>query len=337
MSPAPGSAGEMGRAEIEQAGVERADIEQAGAAIAGRVRRTPVIEVDVPCVDGVLRGVALKLECLQHAGSFKPRGAFWSVLSAPERPECLVAASGGNHGLAVAHVGAALGIPTKIFVPTIAAPVKVAAIRALGAEVVQVGAVYAEALAASQDAAGAPGALALHAYDAPATIAGQGTVGLEILHQVPDVDTILVAVGGGGLVAGVRAACDEAVRVIAVETERCATYATALTAGREQAITPSGVAADALGASTVGALARGILARHGVPSVVVGDADTMATRRWLWEALRVVVEPSGAVALTALRTGAYRPEAGERVAVVLCGANTDPADLTAGPDGPAGR
>lgn len=303
----------------------------AAAATAPWVRRTPVIEVDLDTPTGSVP-VVLKLEGLQHAGTFKPRGAFWTVLSQPERPAKLVAASGGNHGLAVAHVGAALGIPAQIFVPRIASVVKVRAIAALGAEVVQVGAHYAEALAASRDAASQPGVLSLHAYDSPTTVAGQGTLGRELAEQVRDLDTVLVAVGGGGLISGVRLALAEDVRVVSVETEGCATYAASRAAGERVGIEPSGVAADALGAAWLGEIAWSVLSAnrvpgHEVPALTVADAEVSAARTWLWRRLRLVAEPAGATALAAVLSGKYRPQVGERVAVVVCGANTDPSDL----------
>ncbi|MDT9595206.1 serine/threonine dehydratase [Nocardioides zeae] len=304
----------------------RAEIGAAAVAIAPYVRRTPVL-------DAVVGGhpATLKLELLQHAGSFKPRGAFASVLAASTRPERLVAASGGNHGLAVAHVGATLGIPAEIFVPATAPAVKVAGLRARGARVHQVGATYAEAYAASADAAAAPGALALHAYDAPLTVTGQGTLGRELEEQVVALgaeapDTVVVAVGGGGLAGGVAAwFAGTPTRVVAVEPTGCPTLHAALAAGEPVAVAPGGVAADSLGASRIGAI--GFAALRHATSVLVEDADVLDARRWLWDELRLVAEPGGAAAVAALRSGAYVPAPGERVAVVVCGANTDPSDL----------
>lgn len=301
-------------------------IAAAAAKIRPWVRRTPVLDVAVDTPAGPV-DLVLKLESLQHAGTFKPRGAFWSVLSLSAPPQRLVAASGGNHGLAVAHVGAALGILAQIFVPTIASPVKVSAIEALGAEVVQVGAHYAEALAASREAAAGEGVLAVHAYDAETTVAGQGTLGLELAEQIDDLDTVLVAVGGGGLISGVRLALPGRVRVVAVETDGCATYATALGAGEPVTISPSGIAADALGAARIGDIAWQVLPDRGVPAVTVSDDEVRAARQWLWDRLRLVAEPAGATALAAVLAGHYQPASGERVAVVVCGANTDPSDL----------
>jgi threonine dehydratase len=298
--------------------------------IAGRVRRTPVVEVEVPTPSGA-RSVVLKLELLQHSGSFKPRGAFHSVLSGQERPDVLVAASGGNHGLAVAHVGHALGMAARIFVPRSAPAVKVAGIRALGAEVDQVGDTYAEAMAASTEEAGRPGVMALHAYDSWGTVTGQGTLGLEIAEQVVDADTVVVAVGGGGLMAGVATALSGAApgcRVVAVEPRRCPTLSTALQQGAPLAVEVGGVAADSLGASRLGDIASHVARERGVTSVLVDDPAIIAAQRWLWRAARIAAEPGGATALAALLSGAWVPAEGERVCVVVCGGNADPAGLS---------
>ncbi|MGL5816202.1 MAG: pyridoxal-phosphate dependent enzyme, partial [Phycicoccus sp.] len=240
--------------------VSRDDVIRAMAVIAGRVRRTPMLDVDLP---GGMRAT-LKLELFQHTGSFKPRGAFTSVLSAVERPALLVTASGGNHGLAVAHVGSELGIPARVFVPEPTPAVKVDGIRALGAEVVRAGATYAEALAASAEDVVGTGAFALHAYDAPETVAGQGTVGLEIDHQARP-DTVLVAVGGGGLAAGIATWFERsATSVVAIEPVTCNALNAALAQGAPVLVTPSGVAGDSLGASTVGSIAFDVARRTGM-------------------------------------------------------------------------
>ena len=301
------------------------DIRAAVALIAPWIRRTPILEVDVAG-----RPVTLKLELFQHSGSFKARGAFTSVLSAPEPPTALVAASGGNHGLAVAHVGHRLGIPTRIFVPEAAPAVKVDAIAALGAEVDRVGSTYAEAFLASREAAERPGVLALHAYDSFGTVTGQGTLGVEIGQQVPDVDTVLLAVGGGGLCSGVTlglAGSRPAARVVAVEPTTCPTLHDALAAGAPVDVQVGGVAADALGASRLGRIAFAAVTAHRTASLLVEDAAILEARRWLWREARVAAEPAGATALAAVLTGAYVPSDGERVCVVVCGGNADPAGL----------
>lgn len=301
----------------------RADIAAAADLIASHVRRTPVIDATLP--GG--RPATLKLELLQHTGSFKPRGAFASVLAAPQRPRVLVAASGGNHGLAVAHVGRTLGIPTQIFVPETAPRAKVARLRALGAEVTQVGQVYADALVASAAAAALPGALTLHAYDAPGTVTGQGTLGLELEQQCAPT-TVLVAVGGGGLIGGIGAwFAGSGTRVVGVEPEGCDALAAALEAGRPVATSPTGVAVDSLGASTIGSICFEVARATGMTAVRVPDDAIREARTWLWRELRLAAEPGGATALAALLSGAWRPADGERVTVVVCGANADPSDL----------
>ncbi|WP_426242857.1 serine/threonine dehydratase [Nocardioides sp. LHG3406-4] len=295
-----------------------ADIEQAAGRIAGHVRRTPVVEASP--------GVVLKLEMLQHAGSFKPRGAFNTVLAQAERPQRLVAASGGNHGLAVAHVGAALGIPTDVFVPDIASPLKVAAIRGRGATVHQDGANYAAAFELSAELAAAPGALAIHAYDAPATVAGQGTLALELEDQDPDLDLVVVAVGGGGLLGGIAGWYASRVPVLAVEPEGCPAFHDALAAGRPVLAPVGGVAADALGASQVGQWGFATAVAAGVTSVLVSDEAITRARHELWATHRIATEPAGAAAYAAISSGAVEV-AGRRVGVVVCGGNASPADL----------
>jgi threonine dehydratase len=302
------------------------DIRRASELVAPHIRRTPVLDVEI-CG----RPVTLKLELLQHAGSFKVRGAFHSVLSAPERPDRLVAASGGNHGLAVAHVGHVLGIPSSIFVPRSAPEVKARAIAALGAEVNQVGSTYAEALAASLEVAARPGAMALHAYDSFATVTGQATLGAEIAEQLPDVDTVVVAVGGGGLCAGVTrglVGTRPTAGVVAVEPETCPTLHTALERGGPVDVQVGGVAADSLGASRLGGIAFATAQEHQTRSLLVSDEAIVEARRWLWRTARVAAEAGGATAVAALLSEAYVPPDGERVCVIVCGGNADPSDLS---------
>lgn len=299
-----------------------AEVRAAADVIAPWVRRTPVLEVEVAG-----RPVTLKLELLQHTGSFKVRGAFTSVLTAAERPARLVAASGGNHGLAVAHVGAALGIPARVFVPDSAPAIKVDAIDALGAEVSRTGATYAEAFAASREAGEAPGTLVLHAYDASGTVTGQGTVGLEVAEQVPDVDTVMVAVGGGGLASGVAIGLGaRPVGLVGVEPATCPTLHRALDHGGPVDVPVGGVAADALGASRLGDIAYRVLHRQ-VDSRLVTDEAVVEAREWLWRHVRVAAEPAGATALATLLSGDYQAARGERICVVVCGANADPSTL----------
>ncbi|MCK2220563.1 serine/threonine dehydratase [Actinomadura sp. ATCC 31491] len=306
------------------AAVTREDVVAAARRISGRVLRTPVLEISP--------GLYLKLELLQHSGSFKVRGAFNRVLSAGPLPDSgVIAASGGNHGLAVAYVARALGVRAEIFVPEVTSPVKVAGLAALGAHITQTGAVYAEAAEAAAKRAAETGALPVHAYDQPEVIAGQGTTGLEIMEQTGGVDTVLVAVGGGGLAAGVTLGTSApdggGPRVVAVEPELIPTLHAALRAGGPVPVEVSGVGADALGASRLGGLAYDLLSGPRVRSVLVPDEAIVAARRALWERHRLVAEHAGAAAYAALLAGAYEREEGERVAVVVCGSNTDPATL----------
>ena len=240
----------------------------------------------------------------------------------------VIAASGGNAGLAAAYAARELGVPAEIYVPVNAPPVKVAKLGKLGARVMQVGDEYAEAYAAAIVQADVTGALFCHAYDDPDMVAGNGTVGLELLDQVPDgFDTVLVAVGGGGLIAGVAAALHGHARVVAVEPHRSGALHAALAAGGPVDVPVSGVAADSLGARRAGTIAYETAVAAGLPSVLVDDQAIVDARRQLWEDYRLVVEHGTAAAQAALSSGAYVPAAGERVVVLLCGANTNPADL----------
>ncbi|QFG21661.1 threonine/serine dehydratase [Actinomadura sp. WMMB 499] len=305
--------------------IARPDVEAAAARIAGRVRRTPLLEIDPLVPAGQMW---LKLEYTQHTGSFKARGAFNHILAARDAgrlPDTgVVAASGGNAGLAFAHAAAHAGVPAEVFVPETAPQVKVDRLRALGATVVQVGTRYAQAAEASRKRAADTGALFCHAYDQPEVCAGQGTLGLEL----PDgIDTVLIAVGGGGLMAGVAAALEGRARVVGVEPEAIPTLERAMAAGRPVDVDVSGVAADSLGATRLGEIAHAVASRTGVRPVLVSDDAIVEARRAIWDGYRIAVEHGTAAAVAALRTGAYRPAPDERVAVVLCGANTDPSSL----------
>lgn len=308
--------------------ISRTDVDEAAQRIAGLTRLTPVLEAD----SGQYAGpVWFKCEFLQHTGSFKARGALNRILASQERGELassgIVLASGGNAGLANAYAAARLGVPATVFVPDSAPAVKVAKLRDIGAAVVQGGAEYAVAYEAAVAHAAGTGAVYCHAYDQPEIAAGAGTVGLELLDQVPGVDTVLVAVGGGGLMAGIAAAVEGQAKVVAVEPESAPTLHAALRAGSPVDVAVSGVAADSLGARSIGAIGFEVAVRAGVESVLVTDADIIAARKSLWNGYRIVVEHGAAAAYAALLSGAYVPEPGERVAVVLCGANTDPATL----------
>jgi threonine dehydratase len=294
------------------------DVRAAQRRIAGHIRRTPVLQAGP--------STWFKLEFAQHAGSFKTRGMVNRMLAAGRLPEAgVVAASGGNAGLAAAYAAAELGAPAEVFVPVAAPPVKVAKLGKLGARVVQVGNEYAEAYAAAVVHAQYTGALFCHAYDDPDMVAGNGTLGLELAGEL-DFDTVLVAVGGGGLLGGVAAALPGK-RVIAVEPESCPTLRAALEQGGPVDVAVSGVAADSLGARRLGEIPYSIAASSGVESLLVDDAVIVEARRRLWEDYRLMVEHGTAAAYAALTSGVFRPADGERTVVLLCGANTNPADL----------
>jgi len=308
--------------------IGHAEIEAAARRIAPHVRETPVLALEAGALAPDAPAVLLKLECLQVTGSFKPRGAFNRILAAWPAPAAgVIAASGGNHGLAVAHAARRLGMPAEIFVPEIAAPAKLALLRALGARLHVGGATYAEAFAACTLRAAESGALMVHPYDQPEVLAGQGTLGRELERQVPEFDTLLVAVGGGGLIGGIAAWFAGRRRVVAVEPETGRTLDHALAAGDPVEAPVGGIAADSLGAREVGEAMYPIAAHYVAAALLVPDAAIRAAQRALWRAARVVAEPGGATALAALLAGAYRPEAGERVAVLVCGANCDPGSV----------
>jgi threonine dehydratase len=305
--------------------ITRDDVLAARDRIGGRVRRTPLL------APTGADGVWLKLEHLQHCGVFKTRGAFNRQLAAIERGELgdagIVVASGGNAGLAHAFAARALGVRATVFVPEPAPEVKVQRIRAYGAEVVRAGAEYAEALAAAVDFGHAQGAAFAHAYDQPEVAAGAGTLAEEVLEDEPSIDTTVVAVGGGGLYAGVAAAVRGRARVVAVEPEACPTLHRAMAAGQPVDVEVSGVAADSLGARRVGDLAFAVQQAEPPVSVLVGEDAILEARNRLWADYRIASEHGAATAYAALLSGAYSPADGERVCVVVCGANTDPATL----------
>lgn len=307
-----------------------ADIRAAHARIAPYVRRTPLMEAASPAGPG--GPISLKLEFLQHSGSFKPRGAFNNLLTRSAPPIGCATASGGNHGAAVAYAAARLGVKARVFVPEIAAPVKVAKISASGAEVTVSGATYFDALALCEAYVRESGALSIHAYDSLETIAGQGTVGLEWEEDLArsgaaPLDTALIAVGGGGLIAGIAAWFDGRVKVVAVEPEGSRALHAALEAGRPVDVEINSVAADSLGARRVGERVFATARQAVAQSVLVSDAAIRAAQRELWRDFCVVAEPGGAAAYAALASGAYQPAPGERVGVLLCGANADLAAL----------
>lgn len=305
--------------------INRNDITAAHQRIKAHVRHTPVLGLDDGL--GLSHPVTLKLELLQHTGSFKPRGAFNNLLSRKVPPAGVVAASGGNHGAAVGYAAATLGIPARIFVPAIAGATKIALVRSTGADLEVIEGLYAEAYARSEAWRQARGAMSIHAYDAPETLAGQGTLALELEEQAPDLAILLVAVGGGGLIGGIAAWYGGRIRIVAVEPEQAATLATALLNGPEAEIRPAGVAANSLGASKIGRLCYDIARATGIESVTVPDAAITEAQRGLWSGARILAEPGGATALAALTSGAFTPPPGARVGVVVCGGNIDPAPV----------
>jgi len=286
------------------------------------IRRTPVIEADRSEFGLPAGPIFLKLELMQHSGSFKARGAFTNLLTREIPKAGAVAASGGNHGAAVAYAAMRLGKPAKIFVPSVSSPAKIARIREYGADLTIEGDRYADALAASEAWTQQTGALPVHAFDQNETIMGQGTIGLELDEQLPDIDTVLVAVGGGGLVAGIAAWYAGRIKVVGVEPFASPTLTRALEAGHPVDAEAGGLAADSLAPRRVGERVFPIAQKYAPRTVLVTDDAIAEAQQTLWRALRIVAEPGGAAAFSAILSGAYRPDAGERVAVVLSGGNT---------------
>ena len=300
----------------------RSRIQAVHRVIRAYVRETPTMRVDGPDLGLPPCLLTMKLEQLQHAGSFKTRGAFANLLTRGIPPAGVVAASGGNHGAAVAFAAMRLGIPAKIFVPAVAALPKIDRIRACGADLEIVGERYADALAASEKWAERTGALDVHAFEQTETLLGQGTLGVELSAQAPDLDTVMVAVGGGGLIGGIAAWYAGSVRIVGVEPESAPTLTRALQAGRPVDAPAGGIAADALAPRRVGELMFPIAQAFVDSVVLVSDAAIAAAQQHLWDRTRIVAEPAGAAALAALLSGAYMPAAGERVGLVISGGNT---------------
>ena len=289
------------------------------------VRHTPVLRVDMADFDRPPLAVDLKLECLQHSGSFKARGAFTNLVERPVPAAGVVAASGGNHGAAVAYAAMRLGHKATIFVPEVSPPAKLQRIRGYGAELIVGGARYSEALAASEAFAEKTGALQIHAFNQEETLVGQGTLGLEIEQDLPEIDTLLVAVGGGGLIGGIAAWFAGRIRIIAIEPEGAPTLHRAFEAGHPVDAPAEGVAADSLAPKRVGEMMFPIAEAFVERSILVTDDAIIAAQKALWERVRIIAEPGGAAAFAALLSGRYTPAPGERIAVLVCGSNTDPA------------
>jgi len=302
--------------------VNRTAIARCEAVIRPYVRCTPVIEIDGADVGAGSNKLCIKLELLQHSGSFKARGAFANLLTRKVPAAGVVAASGGNHGAAVAYAAMKLNLPARIFVPTISSPAKLQRIRDYGADLVVEGDRYADALAASEAWAQRSGAMPVHAFDQEETLLGQGTLGLELEAQAPDIDTMLVSVGGGGLIAGIAAWYAGRVKVVGVEPFASPTLTKALEAGRPVDAEAGGLAADSLAPRRVGDRVFPIARDQVHGTVLVTDDAIRKAQNVIWQALRIVAEPGGAAAFSAILSGAYQPKTGERVAIVISGGNT---------------
>jgi len=311
--------------------IDREGIEATYAVIKPYIRVTPVVEVNGADLGLSRSTLMLKLEQLQHSGSFKARGAFANLLMRNIPDAGVVAASGGNHGAAVAYAAMQLGVPATIFVPTVSSPAKIQRIREYGAELVVVGDRYADALAASEAWVTQSGALPVHAFDQVETLLGQGTIGMELAAQAPALDTVLVAVGGGGLIGGIAAWYAGTAKIIGVEPEAAPTLTEALRAGRPVDAETGSIAADSLAPRRVGELMFPIARAYVDHVVLVSDAAIRHAQEALWAALRVVVEPGGAAALAGLLSGGYKPALGERVAVLISGGNTTAVDFGRSP------
>lgn len=307
--------------------IDRASIERTYGLITPYIRVTPVVETSGADFGLAAFPLAFKLELFQHAGSFKTRGAFTNLLTRAIPAAGVVAASGGNHGAAVAYAAMRLGVKARIFVPTVSSPAKISRIQGYGADLVVTGDRYADALAASQTWTAESGALPVHAFDQEETLLGQGTLALELTRQAPGLDTLLVSVGGGGLIGGIAAWCAGRPRVIGVEPEAAPTLTRALEAGKPVDAPAGGIAADSLAPRRVGELMFPIAQAHIARVLLVSDAAIRQAQDALWATLRVVAEPGGAAAWSALLSGAYTPAPGERVGVVVSGGNTAAVDF----------
>src|SRR6185295_7814208 len=303
--------------------LSRERIQATERVIRPHIRRTPIVEVDGADVGLDSIRIIFKLELLQHAGSFKARGAFTNLLTREVPPAGVVAASGGNHGVAVAYAAMKLRKPATIFVPSVASKTKLDRIRSYGAELVIAGDRYAESLEASEEWTKQSGAMPIHAYEGDETLLGQGTLGLELEEQDPEIDSLLVAVGGGGLIGGVAAWYQDRLKLISVEPTEAPTLNLALNAGRPVDSPAGGIAADSLAPRQVGQQMFPIAQKFVNSSILVSDEEIIAAQKRLWETLRVAAEPGGAAAFAGLLSGRYKPEPGERVGVIVCGGNTD--------------
>jgi len=307
--------------------VNRQAIQSTEALLRPYLRLTPVVALDAAELGLPPGPLVLKLEQLQHSGSFKARGAFANLLLRDIPPAGVVAASGGNHGAAVAYAARARGIPARIYVPEVSSAAKISRIRAYGADLVVTGASYADALAASEEWAAGTGALPVHAFDQAETILGAGTLGTELAAQAPAVTTVLASVGGGGLLAGIAASYAGQAKIVGAEPEEAPSLTAALRAGRPVPAPAGGLAADSLAPRQLGTLTYAIISGSAGQAVLVSDDDIRRAQQLLWDRLRLVAEPGGAAALAALASGRYRPGPGETVAVVISGGNTTAVDF----------
>lgn len=307
--------------------VDRAQIESTYGIIAPHIRRTPVLTADAADFGLAATPLCFKLELLQHVGVFKTRGAFANLLMRDVPAVGVAAASGGNHGAAVAYAAQKLDVPAKIFVPRISSPAKIERIRSYGADLVVGGDLYDDARLACETFVTQSGALSVHAFDQRETLLGQGTLALELEQQQPDLDTVLVGVGGGGLIGGIAAWYGSRVRVVGVEPELAPTLTRALAAGHPVDAEAGGIAADSLAPRQIGQLVFPIAQRFVEKVVLVTDDAIRNAQRALWNTLRVVAEPGGAAATAALLSGRYAPKAGERVGIVVSGGNTVAVDF----------
>jgi threonine dehydratase len=311
----------------EQSVISRERIQATERVIRPHIRRTPILEVEGAEFGLDSNRIVFKLELFQHAGSFKARGAFTNMLTRAVPAVGVVAASGGNHGAAVAFAAKKLGKRATIFVPSVASTAKLDRIRSYGAELVIAGDRYAESLEASEEWTLQSGALPIHAYEGTETLSGQGTLGLELEEQDPALDSLLVAVGGGGLIGGVAAWYQNKIKIVAVEPGAAPTLNRALSAGRPVDSPAGGIAADSLAPRQVGQQMFPIAQQFVQSSLLVSDEEILEAQKRLWEALRIVAEPGGAAAFAALLSGRYKPEPGERVGVIVCGGNTEAVTL----------
>jgi threonine dehydratase len=315
------------RIHMTDQNIDRAAIAAVAEIIRPHIRRTPVVSVDAADFGLPAQSLTFKLELMQHAGSFKSRGAFTNLLTRKIPSAGVVAASGGNHGAAVAFAAKRLGVPARIYVPEISSPAKIARIRSYGADLVVGGARYQDAYAASETWAKEHGALTVHAFDQRETMLGQGTLAKELEEQAPEIDTLLVGVGGGGLIAGIAAWYRGKVKVVGVEPELAPTLTKALAAGKPVDAEAGGIAADSLAPKQIGTQVFPIARDYVAGVVLVADDAIRAAQRSLWDVLRIVGEPGGSAATAALLSGRYKPTAGERVGIVVSGGNTVAVDF----------